>query len=52
MYAKRTIFDLVLSCIMDDEKISKDDLSSLGLGGLCLNCAVCHYINYGFGKGI
>ena len=52
MYAKRTIFDLILPRIMADEKISKDDLSSLGLGGLCLNCDVCHYPNCGFGKGI
>lgn len=52
MYAKRTIFDLILPRIMADEKITKDDLSKLGLGGLCLNCHVCNYPNCGFGKGI
>ncbi|MCC3869121.1 molybdopterin-binding protein [Terrisporobacter mayombei] len=52
MYAKRTIFDLILPRIMADEKITKDDLSKLGLGGLCLNCDVCHYPNCGFGKGV
>ena len=52
MYAKRTIFDLILPRIMADEKITKDDLSKLGLGGLCLNCDVCNYPNCGFGKGI
>ena len=52
MYAKRTIFDLILPRIMADEKVTKDDLSRLGLGGLCLNCKVCHYPNCGFGKGI
>ena len=52
MYSKRTIFDLILPRVMADEKISKDDLSRLGLGGLCLNCEVCHYPNCGFGKGM
>lgn len=52
MYAKRTVFDLILPRIMVDEKITKDDLSKLGLGGLCLNCDVCNYPNCGFGKGV
>lgn len=52
MYAKRTVFDLILPRVMADEKITKDDLSKLGLGGLCLNCDVCHYPNCGFGKGV
>lgn len=52
MYAKRTVFDLILPRIMADERITKDDLSNLGLGGLCLNCDVCHYPNCGFGKGV
>ncbi|UPA30665.1 molybdopterin-binding protein [Terrisporobacter glycolicus] len=52
MYAKRTIFDLILPRIMADEIITKNDLSRLGLGGLCLNCHVCNYPNCGFGKGI
>lgn len=50
MYAKQTIFDLVLPRIMADEKISKDDLASLGHGGLCLSCEKCTYPNCGFGK--
>ena len=52
MYAKRTVFDLILPRIMADEKITKNDLSNLGLGGLCLNCDVCYYPNCGFGKGL
>ena len=52
MYARRTIFDLILPRLMSDEIISKEDLSSLGLGGLCLNCEICNYPNCGFGKGI
>ncbi len=52
MYSRRTIFDLILPRLMSDEIISKEDLSSLGLGGLCLNCEICNYPNCGFGKGI
>ena len=52
MYAKRTIFDLVLPRIMADIKINKDDINKLGVGGLCLNCEICTYPNCGFGKGM
>ena len=51
MYAKRTIFDLVLPRIMTDEILTKEDFEVLGEGGLCLNCPVCTYPNCGFGKG-
>ena len=52
MYAKRTAFDLVLPRIMADDKITKEDLAGLGLGGLCLGCKVCTFPNCGFGKGV
>lgn len=51
MYAKRTIFDLVLPRIMADDKITAEELASLGEGGLCLSCPVCTFPNCGFGKG-
>lgn len=51
MYAKKTIFDIVLPRILADQKITKEYLSSLGNGGLCLNCDVCTFPNCGFGKG-
>ncbi len=51
MYAKRTIFDLVLPRIMADDEVTKEDLAALGQGGLCLNCPQCTYPNCGFGKG-
>ena len=51
MYAKRTIFDLILPRIMADDKISKSDIDKFGQGGLCLNCNICTYPNCGFGKG-
>lgn len=50
MYAKRTVFDLVLPRIMADEKLTKRDLVKLGHGGLCLGCEECHYPVCGFGK--
>lgn len=50
MYAKRTVFDLVLPRIMAGEKLSGEDISVLGEGGLCLSCPVCTFPNCGFGK--
>ncbi|MDO5538614.1 MAG: molybdopterin-binding protein [Eubacteriales bacterium] len=50
MYAKRTVFDLVLPRIMAGEKITAEEISRLGEGGLCLSCPVCHFPNCGFGK--
>lgn len=50
MYAKRTVFDLVLPRLMADEKLTKADLDSLGEGGLCLSCPTCTFPNCGFGK--
>lgn len=51
MYAKRTIFDIALPRILADIKITKEYMSSLGNGGLCLNCEVCTFPNCGFAKG-
>lgn len=51
MYARRTIFDLVLPRVMADDPVTVDDLTALGEGGLCLNCQECYYPNCGFGKG-
>ena len=50
MYAKRTIFDLVLPRVVAGERLSAEDFSVLGEGGLCLNCRVCTFPNCGFGK--
>ena len=50
MYAKRTIFDIVLPRIMADDILDKADFDRLGEGGLCLNCDVCTFPNCGFGK--
>ena len=50
MYAKRTVFDLVLPRVMAGEVLEKKDLDLLGEGGLCLSCPVCTFPNCGFGK--
>ena len=50
MYAKRTIFDIVLPYLLADEPVTADMLAGLGSGGLCLNCKVCHFPNCGFGR--
>ena len=52
MYAKRTIFDLALPRFLADVPVTKEWLAGLGVGGLCLNCEVCHFPNCSFGKGI
>ena len=50
MYAKRTVFDLVLPRLMADDPVAREDLNRLGEGGLCLNCSTCTFPNCGFGK--
>lgn len=50
MYARRTIFDLVLPRLMTDERLTAEDINCMGEGGLCLLCEVCTYPNCGFGK--
>ena len=50
MYAKRTIFDLVLCRVAAGMKIAREDIVAMGEGGLCLNCPICTYPNCGFGK--
>ena len=49
MYAKRTIFDLLLPRLLADDAITAEDIARLGEGGLCLGCAQCHWPNCGFG---
>jgi len=51
MYARRTVFDLVLPRLLADVEVTAEWLAGLGHGGLCLNCSSCHFPNCGFGKG-
>lgn len=50
MYAKATVFDILLPRIVAGVEITKQDIVRLGCGGLCLKCDVCTYPNCGFGK--
>lgn len=50
MYAKATIFDLVLPRIAAGVKLNKADFVMYGEGGLCLNCEKCTYPHCPFGK--
>jgi len=51
MYSKRTIFDLVLPRLVAGETLIREDILSLGHGGLCSGCDPCTFPNCGFGKG-
>lgn len=50
MYAKATVFDLVLPRILAGEKIGRKELAELGHGGLCMKCETCRYPVCPFGK--
>ena len=50
MYAKSTIFDLMLPRVAAKVPVMKKDITVLGHGGLCLGCAQCHYPACSFGK--
>lgn len=50
MYAKRTIFDLVLPRVLTGERLDMSEIARLGNGGLCQSCEDCHYPNCSFGK--
>ena len=43
MYAKATVFDLLLPRIAAGVELTKGDLVALGEGGLCLGCGECRY---------
>ncbi len=50
MYAKATVFDLVLPRLAAKVKLSKEDFVTMGEGGLCLSCEKCTYPICPFGK--
>lgn len=50
MYAKATVFDLVLPRIAAGVELTRADFAAMGEGGLCLGCSVCTYPGCGFGK--
>lgn len=50
MYAKTTIFDLILPRVAAGVSVTRKDLTRLGHGGLCLGCEECRYPACSFGK--
>ena len=52
MYAKATVFDLILPRIAAGVRIARKDIVGMGHGGLCLGCKICHYPDCSFGKGV
>ncbi|MCL5022707.1 MAG: molybdopterin-binding protein [Nitrospirae bacterium] len=50
MYARTTVFDLVLPRVLAGEKIGRRELAELGHGGLCMKCGQCRYPVCSFGK--
>lgn len=50
MYSRTSIFDLIVPRLLAGEKITKQDINRLAVGGLCLNCETCTYPVCGFGK--
>ncbi len=50
MYSRTSIFDLIVPRLLAGERITKEDINKLAVGGLCLNCETCTYPVCGFGK--
>lgn len=50
LFNKVTILDFILPRIFAGERIEREDIVSMGHGGLCQDCLVCHYPNCTFGK--
>lgn len=50
MYAKATVFDLIMPRIAAGIRLTKADFVAYGEGGLCLGCKECTYPHCPFGK--
>ncbi len=50
MYAKRTVFDLVLPRVLAGDIMTNEDIASYGEGGLCLSCDKCTFPHCSFGR--
>lgn len=49
-YSRQTIFDILLPRVLAGEEITKEDIITMGHGGLCMNCEVCHFPACPFGR--
>jgi molybdenum cofactor synthesis domain-containing protein len=50
LFHQTTVFDLLLPRLLAGENPDNVDLARLSVGGLCLDCKVCHYPDCSFGK--
>lgn len=50
MFFRTTVVDLLLPRVFADEKIVRRDITSFGVGGLCMQCDVCVWPKCTFGK--
>lgn len=50
MYAKRSIYDLIVPRLLTKERLTKKDFVMLAHGGQCQNCETCTYPDCGFGQ--
>lgn len=50
MYARRSVYDLIVPRLLTKERLTKRDFVVLAHGGQCQNCEVCTYPDCGFGQ--
>ena len=50
MYSPATIFDIILPRVVAGSEWTRREITRLGIGGLCMECKVCHYPVCPFGK--
>lgn len=50
MYSPATIFDVILPRVVAGSAWTRREITRLGIGGLCMECKVCHYPVCPFGK--
>jgi molybdopterin biosynthesis enzyme len=49
MFAKTTIFDVLLPFLLAGKRLTQEDFARMGLGGLCLGCVECSFPVCSFG---
>ena len=50
MYSPPTIFDIIMPRVVAGSEWTRREITRLGIGGLCMECKVCHYPVCPFGK--
>ena len=50
MFFDTTVFDLILPRVLAGERVTAEEISFLGYGGLCRRCETCRFPSCSFGK--